>query len=80
MERHPHRRLGHAEALGRLADRESIDRDRRNDGALAGRKCLQGATDLPVADGFRFGRARVSGSADLDLRQRPRRRKASMGL
>src|ERR671919_6177 len=72
MEGYPHRRLGHAEALGRLADRQAIDRNRRNDGALAGRKRLQGATDLPVADGFRFGLSEgLRDLADLDLHPAP---------
>src|ERR671919_215831 len=72
MECYPHRRLGHAEALGRLADRQSIDRNRCDNGALAGRKRLQGATDLPVADDFRFGLGEgFHDLADLDLRPAP---------
>src|SRR5918992_3505489 len=72
MECYPHRRLGHAEALGRLADRQPIDRNRCDNGALAGRKCREGATDLPVADGFRFGLSDgFRDLADFDLHPAP---------
>src|ERR671919_94049 len=72
MEGYPHCRLSHAEALGCLADRQAIDRNRCDNGALAGRKCREGATDLPVADGFRFGLGDgFRDLADLDLHPAP---------
>src|SRR3546814_7961549 len=70
MECYPHRRLAHAEMLGRLADRAPIDANRRHGGALAGCEGVEGAANLTVANGFRFRLWEAFGDlADFDLHQ-----------
>src|SRR5687768_7231533 len=68
MERYAHRRLAHAEALGSLTDRASIDGNCRYHRTLAGGKRLESAANFPLADrlGFRLDEG-FGNLADLDF-------------
>ena len=69
MQRDPDRRLAHAEARRRLADRAALDGNRRDHRALAGRQHRQRLADLALARPVRLrgGGKRLGDLVDVDV-------------
>jgi hypothetical protein len=79
-------RLGHAERVGRLADRGALDRDRGDDAALHRGQAVQRAADVALAERFvplglgqRFGESPSMSTSTCACRGGGRRRSACSG-